>query len=251
MRKSLVVSLHDVCRRHFAASREIIEELHALGVHACSLLVIPNRHHEGHFADDPEFCNWLRLQKDAGCEIVAHGYFHARPARSGESLISRWTTAVYTAGEGEFYDLDFSTADTLLRKIRAEFAGAGFEPGGFIAPAWLLSAGAEAALRGQEWEYTTRLTTVTDFLSDRIFRSQSLVWSVRTPWRSRISTLWNASLFRWLVRNPLLRVSIHPVDRDHPRIWRQIRALLTAALEEREPLTYHAWIERQRRSPRR
>ena len=251
MRKSLVVSLHDVSPRRFDASRRIVKELHELGLQACSLLVIPNHHHQGHFANDPEFCDWLRLQKDAGCEVVAHGYFHARPARDGEGILSRLTTSVYTAGEGEFYDIDFSAADTLLRKMRAEFAAAGFEPRGFIAPAWLLSAGAEAALRGQQWEYTTRLATVTDFLCNRVFRSQSLVWSVRTAWRSRCSIVWNASLFRWLARNSLLRVSIHPVDCDHPGVWRQIRALLTAALEEREPLTYHAWIERQRRSPRR
>ncbi|MCX6977177.1 MAG: hypothetical protein NTX04_04390, partial [Verrucomicrobia bacterium] len=72
--------------------------------------------------------------------------------------------------------------------------------------------------------------------------SQSLVWSVRSPLRRSISLLWNAFLFRRLHSNPLLRISIHPVDRHHPKIWSQIRRLLSAALTRRHPKTYQSWL---------
>ena len=82
--------------------------------------------------------------------------------------------------------------------------------------------------------------------SGRVFKSQSLVWSVRSAWRRQASRAWNALLFRRLAAHPLLRISIHPVDLRHAQIWRQIRLLITRALAEREPLTYHAWLTRQR-----
>jgi hypothetical protein len=50
------------------------------------------------------------------------------------------------------------------------------------------------------------------------------------------------SSFRILTRNPLLRISIHPVDLRHRAVWQQIRRLITRALEDRQPLTYDAWL---------
>jgi hypothetical protein len=61
-----------------------------------------------------------------------------------------------------------------------------------------------------------------------------------------MSLAWNALLFRRLAANPLLRISIHPVDLRHPKIWQQIRELVTRALADREPLTYLAWLGKVR-----
>ena len=105
---------------------------------------------------------------------------------------------------------------------------------------------AEDALRNLHIDYTTRLGTVVDLASDRTYWSQSLVWSVRSGWRRWTSLRWNAWLFRRLAREPLLRISIHPVDLHHAKVWQQIRELVAAALADREPLTYHAWVARQR-----
>ena len=54
-------------------------------------------------------------------------------------------TRIYTADEGEFYDIDRATARELVSKAREEFRGIGLDPRGFIAPAWLLGPEAEAA----------------------------------------------------------------------------------------------------------
>ena len=175
-----------------------------------------------------------------------HGYHHQRARRVGESVSAKWTTRIYTADEGEFYDIDRAAATTLVTKARGEFRQLGVEPAGFIAPAWLLGAEAEAALRELGCEYTTRLGSVVDLQTSRVWPSQSLVWSVRSAWRRQVSRAWNGLLFRRLAAHPLLRISIHPVDLRHPQIWRQIRELVTRARADREPVTYHAWLTYER-----
>jgi len=196
--------------------------------------------------DDAPFGDWLRDLAGAGHEIVMHGYHHARERQAGESVRDKATTRFYTADEGEFYDLDRASALRLMSQAREEFRQLRLAPAGFIAPAWLLGRGAEDALRELSCEYTTRLGSVLDLRSSRVFSSQSLVWSVRGAWRRQMSLAWNALLFRRLVANPLLRISIHPVDPAHPKIWQQIGELVTRALADREALTYLAWLTRQR-----
>ena len=222
--------------------------LDRLGVKQCSLLVIPNHHHRGHFLADPAFCAWLKAQADHGHEIVIHGYFHQRERRPTESTVQKLTTRFYTADEGEFYDLDRSVAAALVQTARADFHKLGLDPSGFIAPAWLLSHEAEAALRDCGCEYTTRLGSVLDLRHARLHPSQSLVWSVRSAWRRNLSLAWNALLFRRLAANPLLRISIHPVDTKHRAIWAQISSLVVAALSDRIPLTYRNWLSMNRAS---
>jgi predicted deacetylase len=247
--RSLVVSLHDVSPHTHTECAAILDELRALGVPQTSLLVIPDHHHKGHMLADAQFATWLREQAAAGHEVVVHGYYHQRARRGDESLQAKLTTRFYTADEGEFYDLDRAAATALVTKARAEFTQLGVDTAGFIAPAWLLSTEAENALRDLTCEYTTRLASVLDLRTGRTFDSQSLVWSVRSGWRRQMSLAWNALLFRRLGQNPLLRVSIHPVDLRHAKIWQQIRELITRALADREPLTYFAWLTRQRVAP--
>ena len=242
--RALVVSVHDVSPRTRPACERILAEVSALGVESCSLLVIPDHHHRGHFFDDAAFCTWLRERARRGHEVVIHGYFHQRARRDGESAIQKMTTRVYTADEGEFYDIDRATARELVTQARDEFQKIGLDPRGFIAPAWLLGAEAEAVLREVKIEYTTRLGSVLDLRTNTTHRSQSLVWSVRSAWRRVTSRVWNAFLFQRLANRPLMRISIHPVDIEHAAIWRQIRALIARALADRKALTYHAWLSR-------
>lgn len=246
MTRSLVVSLHDVSPHTRAACAEILGELARGGVERCSLLVVPDHHHRGHFLADAKFCAWLQAQAAAGHEVVIHGYHHRRERRAEESARDKFTTRLYTADEGEFYDLDRASAAALVTKARDEFRQLDLATPGFIAPAWLLSRDAEDALRDLGIEYTTRLGSVLDFKTGITHRSQSLVWSVRRGWRRWTSLRWNAFLKQRLATNPLLRISIHPVDLQHAAIWQQIGELVTRALADREPLTYERWLVRTR-----
>lgn len=244
---ALIVSIHDVSPLTQAAVEAMICDLKQAGVPRTSLLVIPNHHHKAPMAEDASFQKWLQEKARNGHEVVLHGYFHKRPP-SDSGLASKLVTEHYTAGEGEFYDLTEEAARERLEKAKAEFAAAGFHPTGFIAPAWLLGDDAEKAVKKAGFGYTTRLKNFKDLASGRETPSQSLVWSVRSGWRRRVSLWWNAWLAGRLATNPLLRVGLHPPDWTHSLIKAQALDLIRAALAGREVLTYDDWLARLRAS---
>ncbi len=243
---ALVVSIHDVAPSTRRAIDEILKDLASCGVKTTSLLVVPNLHHRGRTTANAPVCEWLRDLEKRGHEIVVHGYHHQRTRRSHESAVQKAVTRLYTADEGEFYDITFHQALPLITGAREQFREVGLHPRGFIAPAWLLSAEAQRAATAAGMDYTVRLRTVHDLVSGRVFRAQSLVHSVRAWWRRATSWCWNAALFRAQMRRPLVRLSIHPSDRDHPLIWRQTLRFATALAERRKVVTYAQWIDAHR-----
>ncbi len=246
-RDYLVVSLHDVAPSTQSVADKILVELTQRGVRHCSLLVVPDYHHQGASMQDRQFVSWLRNLEASGHEIVVHGYFHERPRREREGLLEKIVTQVYTQGEGEFYDLGYEEALRRIKTARDDFRAAGFKPRGFVAPAWLLSSEAERAARDAEMEYTTRLQAVLDLRSGERTSARSLVYSVRNGWRRATSLVWNAALSRMVGENPLVRLSIHPPDFSHPTIWRQIVDLIRDMGSRRTPTTYQDWIAERRK----
>jgi len=243
---SIVVSLHDVAPSTQQIANTIISELAHHGVRVCSLLVVPDYHHQGLFTTDRQFVSWLRGLEADGHETVIHGYFHERPRRAKETLGDKFLTRLYTQDEGEFYDLSY---DEALRRIviaRDEFRAHGLKPRGFVAPAWLLNEDVERAARDAQMEYTTRLRTVCDLRSGKVFPARTLVYSVRNNWRRGVSRARNATLFRLLKVSSLLRISIHPSDHSHPAIWKQIIHLIQGSVGSRTATTYQEWIAEQR-----
>lgn len=239
---ALVVSLHDVSPLTWEPCRRILGELRSAGIACASLLVIPDHHRRGSFLRQAAFCDWLKGEVAAGHEAVLHGYHHQRSSHGGESLRERWITRSYTAGEGEFFDLPYEAARDLVNRGREEFKQIGLVPSGFIAPAWLLGTEAERAVRDAGFAYTTRISGVWDLQRGRVFRSQSLCWSVRAAWRRVVSRAWNGCLFRRMAGAPLLRIAVHPVDISHPRIWAQITRMISVAARKRTPHTYESWL---------
>jgi predicted deacetylase len=245
-RNSLVVSIHDIAPSNRLVVEQIIHALAPNGIRACSLLVVPDYHHEGRASEDRQFVSWLCDLDQAGHEIVIHGYFHQRERRAHETIRTQFLTQCYTQNEGEFYDLDYNEALRRIMAARDEFRAIGLKPRGFVAPAWLLGADAERAAHDADLEYTTRLRTVHDLRSGEDFPAQSIVYSVRNQWRRAVSRGWNATLFRVLKGRPLLRVSIHPPDFSHPAIWRQVVDLIKNAVPDRTVTTYQDWVAEQR-----
>jgi uncharacterized protein len=245
VQRALVVSIHDVAPATRVKVDQIISELAHRGVHACSLLVVPDYHRQGPSLAEPAFLSWLHQLAATGHEIVIHGFFHERARRTGERTRVKILTRIYTADEGEFFDLRYDEALRLIQKARTDFENHGFHPTGFIAPAWLLGREAERALIDTGMNYTTTLRMVRDFAGGRLISSQSLVYSVRSGWRRVSSLIWNRLLFPRLTNNPLLRLAIHPPDFEHRAIWEQIGELVAAALRNRQATTYQAWLSEQ------
>src|SRR5437763_5852556 len=245
-RDFMVVSLHDVAPSTQQIANTIISELARRGVSVCSLLVVPDYHHQGLFARNQQFVSWLRGLEADGHEIVIHGYFHERPRAAKETLRDKFFTNFYTQHEGEFYDLGYDEALRRIITARDEFRAHALKPHGFVAPAWLLSEQGQRAARDAQMEYTTRLRSVCDLRSGEIFPARTLVYSVRNAWRRGVSRTCNAALFQLLKSKPLLRISIHPTDYSYPTVWRQIVDFLTATSELRSATTYQDWIAEQR-----
>ncbi|HWB61324.1 MAG TPA: polysaccharide deacetylase family protein [Chthoniobacteraceae bacterium] len=241
--RALVVSIHDVSPLTLEPVKTILGELGGLGVHCTSLLVVPDHHQRGNFLQDKPFCDWLLARNGEGHEAIIHGYYHQRARHPHETTWQKLMTQAYTAGEGEFYDIAEDAALGLVTKAQQEFASLGLHPRGFIAPAWLLSDDGEQALRKAGIHYTTRLGNVLDLRRSVKHDSASMVYSVRSAWRRALSLPWNAALFDRLKANPLLRISIHPPDLRHPKIWRQITACAARAVKDRTPTTYGQWVD--------
>jgi len=245
-RDFLVVSIHDVAPSTQAIVDKMVSEFARQGVQTCSLLVVPDYHHQGASMENRQFVSWLRGLEAQGYEAVIHGYFHERPRHRRETVRDRFVTRVYTQNEGEFYDLQYDEALHRITRARDEFRGAGLNPRGFVAPAWLLSTEAEQAARDCEIEYTNRLRTVRDLRSGEDFSSRSLVYSVRNRWRRLTSLAWNALLARLLSGRPLVRLSVHPPDYNHSAVWRQIIDFLAGMRDSRTATTYQDWIAERR-----
>ncbi|HEY5753650.1 MAG TPA: polysaccharide deacetylase family protein [Chthoniobacterales bacterium] len=242
---ALIVSVHDVSPITFEASRTIVDDLRAAGVPRASLLVVPNHHRRGHFLDDPALCDWMKARAADGYEMVVHGYFHERDSKTRESVTDRLITEVYTAGEGEFFDISEAEADEKLGLALAEFGELGLSPTGFIAPAWLLSVEAKESVRKNGFRYTTTLRGIVDLHAQAVYPAPSLVYSVRSAWRRQSSIVWNPFLKGTLAKTPVIRLGIHPPDWKFPAIRAQILRFAASLARERDVTTYGAWVSAQ------
>lgn len=241
--RAVAVSLHDVSPWTRAEVEVMLGDLRGVGVGVVSLLVVPDHHHRGAAVADAGFMAWLRELQAAGHEVVLHGFYHCREARGGSGWWGRLITEHYTAGEGEFFDLDYDEARRRLAAGRGMLESAGLEVPGFIAPAWLLGDEGERAARDEGFAYTTRLGGVLDLRSGQWTASQSLVWSVRSAWRRVMSRGWNAFLAARLRDHPLMRLGLHPPDWRHGAIRAQVLALSRRATGERRVIRYRDWVD--------
>lgn len=238
----MVVSIHDVSPLTVRTTEWILADLKKAGCATTSLLVIPDHHGKGRISADAAFSKWLGERVSEGHEAVLHGWCHLREKRSADGFFKKLVTQSYTAGEGEFFDLTESEARQSLEAGISEFHSCGFRATGFIAPAWLLGADAERAVRALGFEYTTRIATVGDFKMGRVHHARSLVWSVRAAWRRACSLAWNRLLATALRDAPLLRIGIHPPDWEHAAIREQILHITSKALAGRRAMTYQQWL---------
>lgn len=255
---ALIVSIHDVCPGSQDQVEEMLGDLAAAGVPATSLLVIPNRHKKDPSFSHPEFCSWLKEKQAAGHEAVLHGYYHMRIAEGEPTGWKKVMAKQYTAGEGEFFDLDYETARELLLRGHEEMTQSlGREPSGFIAPAWLLGPEALQAVLEMPFSYTTRIGDIlrpgpgesSERVDDAISHaSQSLCYSVRAPWRRACSLVWNEMLLAWLGYRPLIRIGLHPPDWDFPSIRSHALRCVKRALVGRTPMTYDQWVHHETQS---
>ena len=244
MKPSLVVVVHDVAPATLHACERLIRAVRDVGDLPLTLLAVPRYH----CAPSPlSFIDWLRERHGHGDEIALHGYTHQDDGVP-RNFIDHVKRRHYTRGEGEFAALSMTEATSRITAGMRWLSRHGFTPRGFVAPAWLMSAGTWEALRWMDLVYTCTLSRVVLLPDRRELVSQSVVYSTRSGWRRTASLAWNTTVAATLRTNPLLRLELHPHDADHPSIRRSWQRLLERGLARRRPGTLSDIADRFRLS---
>lgn len=221
----LLASIHDVGPRFEAEVDRLAALLEArLGAGRFAMLVVPDHWGEAPLSQAPAYRAKLRRWADAGVEMFLHGWSHRDDQPSG------FKARHMTAGEGEFSALERAEAVRRLRAGRAVVEDAiGRGVAGFIAPAWLYSAGARQAIAEEGFaiaEDHLRVWRPADGVV--LARGPVVTWASRSASRIASSRL-VAGLARWALQPlPVVRLAVHPGDTTKPILLRSIDRTLVA-----------------------
>ena len=231
----LLVSIHDVSPKFAGEVDRLVDLVGArTGGDRFAMLVVPDHWGEAPIARDAAFRRRLRAWAESGIEMFVHGWSHRDPAPQG------FGARHMTAGEGEFSALDRAEALRRMTEGRALVEEAiGRPAAGFVAPAWLYSAGARDALVEAGFALAEDHMKVWHPPSGRILaRGPVITWATRTPLR-KASSLLAASLLRRLLGSfRAVRLAVHPADTRHPATLASIGKSLDILLERRRPGHY-------------
>jgi len=242
------IAIHDVSPATWTECRALLSMLDGIGARPLSLLVIPQYHYRTGVLRDRVFRQAMEARLAQGDELVLHGYFHvddAPPPRTPREWFER---RVLTRAEGEFAALSEGAAKWRIARGIAMFEALQWPLHGFVPPAWLLSAGARAALArcGYPFEYVTVRGGIYHLPQWRFERTANLCYSPCSAPRRAFSAWAIRSELRRAHATPLLRISLHPQDVRVPGVLRHWRQLIQDALARRGPVTKRAWAGRFR-----
>ena len=232
----LVVSVHDVAPPTRDQVQRLLDMLAEVGVSRRSLLVIPNLRGRHPIDVDANFCAWLKGLSDGGDEVVLHGYEHVEvvpPRRPSERFQNRW----FTQGEGEFLSLDRGHARERIALGQAVMARAGFDPQGFVAPAWLINDAGLGAAREVGLQYTNSYLRFTDLARGRSRLAPSLVFG---PGHldEDVGIALQRVLSKALSRYSVVRVALHPPCVEYPARMKHVLSMIVEQLQAHTPVTY-------------
>lgn len=246
--RAFTVALHDVAFASQDACVRLTEKLDHIGPLPLTLLISPRWHRK---ASDPRFDRWVESRLERGDELVLHGMTHLDDGEPPRDPIDWLRRRVYTDGEAEFAALD---GDESMRRLRAGlrwFEEREWPVRGFVAPAWLLGAGAWSVLRRPLFDYTCTLSRLValpegeHLVPARALPAASVVYSTRSAWRRVLSLRRNEWLVQRERESPLLRFELHPGDLAHAPVGEAALRLIGQALvQRREPLTLGGAFDR-------
>jgi predicted deacetylase len=239
VRGQLLVAVHDVTPAHDDRVRRILDWLTDLGVTQYALLVVPQWHGGWEVHRHGDFADVLRERAATGAEVFLHGLRHDEQGvrRSWHHHLRAFGR---TDGEGEFLALPPAEAGARMDLGLELLRQAGLEPVGFVPPAWLHGRDWSRLLRERRLAFTENSWAVFDVVSGLRLRAPAYCWSTLRPWHQVAGGLVAAARLRLQARAPLLRVAVHPLDIDSPRIRDSLRRVLDALVGRRTVLSYRA-----------
>ncbi|MDD0970787.1 MULTISPECIES: polysaccharide deacetylase family protein [Pseudomonas] len=245
-RPALMLVLHDVAPSTWADYRAFVEAVDRLGNVPMTWLVVPDFHRHDALEAHPDFCRMLDQRVARGDELALHGHFHEDTEPGPRTAHDWFMRRIYTH-EGEFYQLSREATLARLRPGIDLFRRHDWPLHGFVAPAWLMSAGTRQALRELPLRYTSdpqRLYHLPEFTA---VEAPGLVWSARSAWRRGMSKFISEQREQRWRQAPVIRLGLHPVDMRHrfsrDYWWRTLERLLA---DGRVPMTKIDWLTRQR-----
>lgn len=244
MSATLVVSVHDVAAGTERASRGWVDDLEALGVRA-SLLVVPGPWRGPGLADAPGVADWLRRCTAAGHEVAQHGWVH-RPPDPGPAW-RRLVDRTVCRGAGEFWSLEEGAARVRLQRGRQVLWSLGLDPVGFTPPGWLASAASVRALRLLGYRYTTSHRGMLDLVTGERHRGLALSNRPGGATERLGASLLGRMSAHATDRGRLVRVALHPDDRDRPGLREATLAALAECLERGARAVPYAELVAERR----
>ena len=211
--KRLLVSIHDVGPRFDREVEQLVEMLSALlGGANFAMLVVPNHWGTHPISNDRPFQRRLRQWSDDGVEMFVHGWFHRDTFSHGGTAAIK--ARFMTAGEGEFLGLPEDDAGQRMAKGKILVEDIIGRPvTGFIAPAWLYSAGALAALKNSGFalaEDHFRVWRPSD--GRRLAFGPVITWASRSRFRTASSIAFAGIARTALHSLETVRVGVHPGD---------------------------------------
>lgn len=241
---ALCISIHDVAPATWSLCERLMQAVHAVADVPLTLLVVP-AFHRLPVTDTAHYERALERCQARGDELALHGYVHLDEAPRAKRLRERYLREVFTTREGEFSALTAGEAAARIEQGLGWFAQRGWPVSGFVAPAWLLSAGAWDALRQFPFAYTTTMRHVYLLPEHRKLAAPSLTYTARNAAGRFLSSRVNDFLAGAQRTRPLTRLALHPADARHPELMRHCQQLVARLLEHREPMTKAAFAARE------
>lgn len=233
--KRLLASIHDVSPRFEGEVDRLLDHLSPHVGRRLAMLVVPD--HWSSAPITPMFARRLRGWADEGIEMFVHGWTHRDDSRH-DGAAAGFKAKHMTAGEGEFLGLDHAEA---LRRMRAGKALVeditGRAVAGFIAPAWLYSGDARAALADAGFALAEDHARVWRPGGAVVARGPVITWASRSRARQWSSRLAAGALRHALQPATCVRIAVHPGDTRVAALLASITATF-AAFRRHRPCAY-------------
>lgn len=243
--RALCVSIHDVSPHTWRECRLLIDTVRSVAEIPLTLLVVP-AYHRLHASEPAAYLNQLEQHLAQGDELALHGYTHLDEAAAPSSIRDLLRRRLYTTSEGEFSALSTAEASRRLELGLEWFHQHGWPVSGFVAPAYLLSAGAWKALPQYPLKYTTTMRHFYFLPACTALASRSLVYGARNAATRKLSSLGNDTLARAMSRAPLVRLGLHPADARHPALLSHLVRLLGKVIPGRTAMTKQSFVLQHR-----
>jgi predicted deacetylase len=237
MTARLCIAIHDVSPATWPRCERLLMMLDTLGTPPLTLLVVPNYHYSGRVDTDHRFRCAIDARVARGDEVALHGYAHLDESAPSMAPLQWARRRLLTAGEGEFAALHEAAAATRIECGVRMLDRCGWEPRGFVAPAWLLGAGSRAALARTRLLYTSTHAHFEVLNGGHRIAAPALSASARSRGRRIASRAWLPLAGAATRHVELLRIALHPDDASHTDLLSTWQTLLRRLLTTREAMT--------------